>query len=169
MTANNQLNSIEYKITQKSEPAYSPISLGDKPIALNARMPTRVPPNNGQSVALTTSLMACSRGSPCCSLTNTPSVTTMALSTSIPSAMMSAPSDMRCIAISSINIIISVPATVSSKTKPIIKPERSPIKNSSTKNTITTAAMRLSTKLSTEAFTDSDCMEIIFSSMPTGR
>ncbi len=98
-----------------------------------------------------------------------PSVTTIALSTSMPSAMISAPSEMRCMAMPSIHIAISVPATVSTSTAPMISPLRRPMKSSSTTTTIATAATRLSTKPATAARTESDWKETTFSSMPTGR
>ncbi len=98
-----------------------------------------------------------------------PSVTTMALSTSMPSAMISAPSEMRCIAMPAPYIAISVPATVSTSTAPMISPLRRPMKSSSTTTTMATAPARLATKLSTAARTESDWYDTTFSSMPTGR
>ncbi len=96
------------------------MSVGDRPIALKARMPTTVPPSSGHTVARTTAPAAGATASPFCSRTRMPSVTTIALSTSMPSAMISAPSEMRCIAMPSIHIAISVPATVSTSTAPMI-------------------------------------------------
>jgi hypothetical protein len=125
-------------------------------MALKARMPTAVPPSRGHWVACTTSTAARVRSSPFCSRTRIPSVTTMALSTSIPSAMISAPSEMRCMAIPSRCIAISVPATVSSRMAPTMRPLRRPMKSTSTRTTITTAATRLATKPSTAVRTASD-------------
>ena len=169
VTANSHDSSIEYRMTQNSEPAYSPMSVGDRPIALKARMPTAVPPSSGHIVARTTALAAVSAGSPFCIRTRMPSVTTMALSTSMPSAMMSAPSEMRCIAMPACHIAISVPATVSTSTMPMIRPLRSPMKISRTTTTMATAPARLATKLSTAARTESDWYDTTFRSMPTGR
>ncbi|CRZ46130.1 Uncharacterised protein [Vibrio cholerae] len=82
---------------------------------------------------------------------------------------MSAPSEIRCMAMSSISITHKVPATVSNRTKPMMTPERTPINSKSTTNTMATAAIRLSIKLATEARTESDCIEITCRSMPSGR
>ena len=85
-----------------------------------------------------------------------PSVTTMALSTSMPSAMINAPREMRCIAMPSRYIAISVPATVSSRMLPTMRPLRRPMKITSTMTTMTRAATRFATKPSTANRTESD-------------
>ena len=156
-------------MTQNKEPAYSPISVGDKPIALKARMPTTVPPSKGNCVPLTTAIAALWACSPFCMRTKMPSVTTMALSTSIPRAMIKAPSDTRCMAISSIYMAIKVPATVSNNTSPTITPLRQPINRISTSTTIATAAAKFSTKPSTASRTESDWYDTTCKSIPTGR
>jgi hypothetical protein len=132
------------------------MSVGDNPMALKARMPTAVPPSSGHLVASTTATAACSGSSPFCSRTRMPSATTMALSTSMPRAMISAPREMRCMAMPSRFIAISVPATVKSSTAPTITPLRRPMNSTSTTTTITTAATRLATKPSTASRTESD-------------
>ena len=55
-----------------------------------------VAPSKGHFVCLTTELAACNLVMPRCKPMSMPSVTTMALSTSIPSAMMSPPREIRC-------------------------------------------------------------------------
>jgi hypothetical protein len=156
VTAKSQLSSIEYRITQNSEPAYSPMSVGDRPMALKARMPTAVPPSSGHCVACTTAMAAARRSSPRCRRTRMPSVTTMALSTSMPSAMISAPKEMRCIAMPSSCIAMSVPATVKTSTTPTMSALCTPMNSTSTPTTMTTAAIRLDTKPFTAARTESD-------------
>ena len=95
-TATSQLNESEMATVQNSEFVYSPVLSGENPIAEKARKPTTVPPRSGHIVLRTTAIAAEAGSSPRCTRTRVPSTTTMALSTSIPRAMMSAPREMRC-------------------------------------------------------------------------
>ena len=72
---------------------------------------------------------------------------TTPLSTSIPSEMISAPSEMRCIGTSPIHMKSSVAAIVRRTVAPMINPERAPMNTSSVTNTITSAAMTFDAKL----------------------
>ncbi len=63
---------------------------------------------------------------------------------------------------------MKVPLMVSTRTKPISRPLRSPMKTSSTTITMATAWIRLSRKLSMATVTASDCSETIPSSTPSG-
>ena len=67
----------------------------------------------------------------------------MALSTSMPIAIINAPSEMRCRLIPSIAINAIVPSTVSSRTLPTTVPARQPIKRHSAPTTVTTDNVRL--------------------------
>ena len=71
-----------------------------------------------------------------------PSVTTMALSTSIPSAIIRAPKEIRCRLIPHALITMSEPRTVMAKTAPISRPLLIPIKITKIMITMTTASTR---------------------------
>ena len=75
-------------------------------------------------------------------LTNAESDTTMALSTSIPMAMMIAANDIRCRAIPEDIITISVAKMENTSPLPIRMPFLNPIKNSRMATTVTTEIIR---------------------------
>ena len=137
-------------------------------MAANARMAITVAPSRGIAVCLTTSMAACLASSPFCRRTSTPSTTTMALSTSMPRAMIRAPSEMRSRATPMGARKMKLPAMVNSNTKPISRPLRSPMNNSSTTMTMATACIRLTRKPRMAVLTASDCTETRPKSMPTG-
>ena len=116
-------------------------------------MAITVAPSSGQTVCLTTSLAACNLDSPRFMPTRIPSVTTMALSTSIPSAIISAPREIRCRSMASTFITMNVPRMVSSSTPPISTPERKPMNTSKTAITMATASPRFSMKALTDLST----------------
>ncbi len=82
-------------MTVKSDRQNSPVLSGDRPIAAKAMMATTVAPSSGVDVWPVTSRAASSASIPPLIRTNMPSMITIALSTSMPSAMISAPSEMR--------------------------------------------------------------------------
>ena len=127
-----------------------------------------VAPSSGIAVCLTISIEPFLASMPFSRRTSTPSTTTMALSTSMPSAIISAPREIRSSATSIGDIKIKVPAIVTISTKPIRIPLRSPMKNSSTTITMATAWSRLTTNPLMATVTASDCMDTIPASMPTG-
>ena len=65
-----------------------------------------------------------------------PSATTMALSTIMPSAMTSAPRDMRCRSMPNIAIRMKVPRIVTISAVPMITPMRQPMARVSTTSTM---------------------------------
>ena len=73
-----------------------------------------------------------------------PSVTTMALSTSMPIAIIMAPSEMRCSSMPAAAITPMVPVTVSNSTAPTITPARHPMNKHSAAMTVVMEAVRLS-------------------------
>ncbi len=153
VTANIQLNIREIRTTQNRSPVNSAVLPGAKPMGPKAIIPTKVPPKSGHLVPSTISLTISIFLRPLCIPTKIPSVTTIALSTIIPNAMMSAPSEMRCIGIPPISIVASVAPMVSNKIAPIISADCKPIKRNSVTMTITNAAITLATKFFTEAST----------------
>ncbi len=145
VTAVTQLRSSEIRITVYSERVYSPVASCDVPIAAKASTAMIVAPSSGQAVCCTVSTAARTLSTPCCSFTSIPSTTTMALSTSIPSAMISAPREMRS----------------------SITPMR-PMKRSSTTTTMATACSRLTRKLLMAVVTALDWRAMIPTSIPSG-
>ncbi len=97
-----------------------------------------------------------------------PSTTTMALSTSIPRAMIRAPREMRSSATPIGARKMNEPTIVSTRMKPIRSPERTPMKKSSTTMTINTACHRLVTNPAIAVVTAPDCRETMPISMPSG-
>ena len=79
---------------------------------------------------------------PRCMFTSAASDTTMALSTSMPIAMMIAASDIRCRAIPCMCITISVAKMEKTSPLPIRMPFFTPMKKSSTATTVTTEIIR---------------------------
>ncbi len=138
------------------------------PRAAKDKTLTAVAPSRGTAFWATTSLAASNPSIPCSMRIFMPSTTTMALSTSMPSAMISAPKDMRCRAMLYVSISAKVPAIVSNRMNPIISPLRNPMEIKSTPITMTTDSARFTKNPLTALVTVSDCMAMGFSSMPTG-
>ena len=137
-------------------------------MAAKARMATTVAPSSGHAVCDTTSDAACLGSVPRCILISIPSTTTMALSTNIPSAMMSAPSETRSSARPFVPMRTNVPAMVSNRMNPMSKPLRSPMKINNTTMTIATAWMRLTMNPLMAAVTSRDWSEMMPNSIPSG-
>ena len=168
VTAVNQLNMSEIKITINRERQYSPVLSSDVPMAAKPATATTVAPNNGMAVWPTMSLAAFMASMPCCMRIRMPSVTTMALSTSIPRAITSAPNEMRSRVMLPIFIKINVPKMVTAKIAPMIRPLRKPMETNSTSTTIAMEASRFCLKPSMAKVTAWDCSEMMLMSMPTG-
>ena len=132
VTAVTQLSESDVRTTWNSERQNSPVLSCDVPIAANPRMAMAVAPNSGTADCFTTSDAARFGSTPFSMRISIPSTTTMALSTSMPSAMISAPSEMRSRATPIGPRKMNVPAIVSRRMKPIRRPLRTPMKNSST-------------------------------------
>ena len=139
VTAVIQLSPSEMNTTWKSDRQYSPVPSSERPIAPNAMIATAVAPRSGIACWPTTSRAASSAFCPSWILTSMPSTTTIALSTSMPNAMISAPREMRSSATFQGPMKIKVPLMVRTRTKPMIMLLRSPMKIRSTPITIATA------------------------------
>ena len=125
--------------------------------------------NSGKRVVVTAA-MADSRGlSPCLMRVIMPSVTTMALSTSMPIAIIMAPSEMRCSSMPAAAITPIVPVTVSNSTAPTITPARHPMNKHSAAMTVVMEAVRLSKNWVIDRSTSRCCSKSGIISMPTGR
>ena len=148
---------------------YSPVASSDRPMGANAMMAITVAPSSGQMVWRTISTAASSFDIPRFMPTRMPSVTTMALSTSMPRAIISAPREIRCRSMASTFMTIKVPRMVSSSTPPISRPERTPMNTSNTAMTMAMASPRLSRKAPTELSTSWGWLYTVASSMPAGR
>ncbi|CAI8370041.1 MAG: Uncharacterised protein [Halieaceae bacterium] len=98
-----------------------------------------------------------------------PSVTTMALSTSMPIAIIMAPSEIRCSSIPAAAITPTVPVTVSNSTAPTITPARQPINRHSAAMTVVMEAVRFSRNSPIDRSTRRCCSKSGIISMPTGR
>ena len=81
--------------TAKIEKVYSPAALRAKPIGTKPATVTSVPVSIGKAVDVKAKVAACSLSSPCSRRVTIVSTVIMASSTSKPSAMMRAPSEMR--------------------------------------------------------------------------
>ena len=160
-----QLSKSDINNTQNKLPANSPVASELKPIGANAVIPITVAPSSGHLVCSTILTAAFNLVWPRFKFINMPSVTTMALSTSIPRAIISAPREIRCRSMANNFINIKVPKTVSNKIPPIKIPLFNPINISSTTITMAIASTRLTIKPSTDfstslgwLYTDSTCM-----------
>ena len=127
-----------------------------------------VAPNSGKAVCPITSLAA-SRGSfPTCMRTRIPSVTTIALSTSMPRAMIRPPKEIRSRMIPFIPMMMKDPMIVVTSTPPMISPLRRPMKMRRTTITMATASIRLRIKPLIEATTACDWSEMTPNWTPSG-
>ena len=168
VTAVTQLSKSEIMMTVYRERVYSPVESCEVPIAANASTAITVAPNRGQAVCLTTSRAALRRSMPCWNRISMPSTMTIALSTSMPSAMISAPRDIRSRVTSCKLIKMKLPQIVRSRMKPMSRPLRSPMKNSSTTTTMTIAWRRLMTKPWIAVCTASDWTAMTPNCIPSG-
>ena len=141
--ASTQLSSSEIMMTRKSERQYSPVLSCEAPMGANASTATAVAPRSGHLFCSTMAMAAFTLSRPFCAATSTPSAMTMALSTSIPSAMMNAPRLMRSSRMPIHFMTISDAMTVTTSTTPMSTPLRSPIATSSTATTMITDSTRL--------------------------
>ena len=138
------------------------------PIEAKARTAITVAPSSGIMFWLTTSEAALIRSIPRSIRTCMPSMMTIALSTSMPSAMISAPREIRSRMTPCICMKMKVPKIVRNRIPPMMAPLLIPMKIISTTNTIATASSRFTMKPLIEAVTASDCIEMASISMPRG-
>ena len=168
VTAVTQLSNSDTMITWKSERQNSPVESCEVPIAAKAMMAMMVAPSKGMADCLTTSMAASRAFFFFCKPTRMPSTTTMALSTSMPRAMMRAPSEMRSRATPMRSRNRKDPRMVMVSTAPMSKPLRAPMKKSNTTMTMATASSKLTTKPLMAILTASDCRETTPTLMPSG-
>ena len=138
VTARIQLISNEIAITANSENRNSPVASGDNPIPENAMIPITVAPSRGNDVAVSVSAAASSADLPRAMPISMPSAITMALSTSIPMAMISAPRLIRSISMPKTDMKNSVENTVRPRVAPTTKPARQPMVSISAPMTMAT-------------------------------
>src|ERR1700748_256370 len=141
-TATNQDATSAIATTQKMLPAYSPTAELAKPIGRKPAAVTKVPVSIGNAVDSQAKDAALMRSQPCSIFTTIISTAMMASSTKRPSAMVSAPSEMRCrssdIAFITMNTIDSTSGTDSATTMPV----RQPSARNETNSTITSASIK---------------------------
>ena len=146
VTASNQESSKEIATTWNRETRKCPLLSSDRLMGAKARMPMIVAPRSGYWVRDTDWIAAFFGVKPRRTPTTIPSAITMPLSTSMPIAIISAPSEMRCNSISSTHIISIVPMTVRNKTTPTTVPARQPMKRFRASMTVNTEIPRFLTK-----------------------
>lgn len=116
--ASTQDMSSEMPITAKSENRNSPVASGLRPIAAKAMMPMTVAPSSGICVFDAASSAASRERRPRFMALCMPSATSIALSTSMPIAMINAPSEIRSISMENSFMNRSVPTTVNRSVVP---------------------------------------------------
>ena len=151
-----QLRRSEMAMTENRDLQNSPTLPVFSPMEPKARMATRVAPRRGQAVSRAVSESAFSGSAPDAVLTRYPSVMTMALSTSMPRARMSVPSETMWRSMPAARMQMNVPSMVSSSVAPMAMPERRPMVSRSTAMTIPTDSARLDMKVLMDRLTSSD-------------
>ena len=126
ITATNQDATSAIATIQKMPPAYSPTAELAKPIGRKPAAVTSVPVSIGNAVDSQAKDAARTRSQPCSIFTTIISTAMMASSTNSPSAMINAPSVMRCrssdIAFMTMKTIASTSGTDSATTMPVRQP-----------------------------------------------
>ena len=132
-TATNHEATRAIATTQKMPPAYSPTDELAKPIGRNPAAVTSVPVSIGKAVESQANDAARTRSQPCSIFTTIISTAMMASSTSRPSAMIRAPSVIRCrsmpIAFMTMNTIASTSGTDKATTMPVRQPSARKLTN----------------------------------------
>src|SRR6202165_385419 len=141
-TATNQDATSAMATIQKPPPQYSPTAELAKPIGRKPAAVTSVPVSIGKAVDSQAKDAARMRSQPCSIFTTIISTAMMASSTNRPSAMISAPSVMRCrssdIAFMTMKTIASTNGTDAATTMPV----RQPNATKETNSTIANASMK---------------------------
>ena len=144
------------RTTANSEKQYSPALEAAKPTGINPAIITRVPVSMGKAVVLKAYVAAFLRVSPASSLATIASTVIIASSTRSPSAIMSAPREMRCkpipASIMPTNVIASTRGIAAATTSPA----RIPSEIKETARTIRTASISTRTKPLTASLTTTD-------------
>ncbi len=167
-TATNQEATSARPTTQKMPPAYSPVLELAKPTGRKPAAVTSVPVSIGNAVEVQAKVAARARLKPCSIFTTIISMAMIASSTSSPSAMISAPSVMRCRsrppAYITMNTIASTSGTDSATTMPV----RSPSVRKLTSSTMPSASTKVFRNSDTNSPTMCGWSATCVISMPTG-
>ena len=154
ITATNHDATSAIATTQKMPPAYSPTDELAKPIGRKPAAVTSVPVSIGKAVDSQANDGRPARSQPCSIFTTIISTAMMASSTSRPSAMISAPSVMRCrsmptSAFMTMKTIASTSGTDSATTMPVRQPSDRKMTNSTIASASTKERMNSPTACST--------------------
>ena len=128
-----------------------------------------VAPSRGHAWPLAAATAALTRSVPRCMRTTMLSDTKQELSTIMPMAMISAPSDMRCRSMPNTAMAANVPRMMNISIEPMMRPIFSPLGMIKTTSTMPTAISKLSRNALIDSLTKSDCQAILCSSIPIGR
>ena len=142
ITATNQDATSAIATTQKMPPAYSPTAELAKPIGRKPAAVTSVPVSIGKAVEVQAKAAARMRSQPCSIFTTIISTAMIASSTSRPSAMIRAPSVMRCRSIPSTLITAKVMASTSGTESATTMPVRQPSDRNETRSTMPSASRK---------------------------
>ena len=156
--ASNHESNKEIATTWNSEVRKCPLLSSDRLMGAKARMPIIVAPRSAYWVRDTDWIAAFCGVKPRRTPTTIPSTITMPLSTSIPIAIISAPSEMRCSSISISHMISIVPIIVRNRTTPTTVPARQPIKRLSASMTVHTEMPKFLRKLVIACSTTMCCL-----------
>ena len=152
-TATNHDATSARPTTQKMPPAYSPELERAKPTGRKPAAVTSVPVSIGNAVEVQAKVAAFARSKPCSIFTTIISIAMIASSTSSPSAMMSAPSVMRCRSSPAVYITSSTIASTSGTDSATTMPVRQPSERKLTNSTIASASPKVLMNSDTDSST----------------
>ena len=168
MTATNHEAMSAMATTVNREKQYCPVLLAAKPIGRKPKMVTSVPVSMEKAVEVKAKVAAFTFSMPSSILEIIISIVIMASSTRRPSAMMSAPKEMRC----KLRSIPSIPRKTMARTRGMeiatTRPALRPRLRKLTTSTMAIASRRASVKPPIASRTTSGWSETSLSSMPTG-
>src|ERR1700733_2844226 len=152
-TATNQDATSATPPPQKMPPAYSPVAELARPIGMKPAAVTSVPVSIGNAVEVQANEAARSRSQPCSSFTTIASTAMIASSTSRPSAMISAPSVIRCKSSPITVITTNTIASTSGAEVATTSPDSQPSVRNPTPSTMASASRNERVNLNTAAST----------------
>ena len=168
ITATNQDATSAIATIQKMPPAYSPTAELAKPMGRKPAAVTSVPVSIGNAVDSQAKDAARTRSQPCSIFTTIISTAMMASSTRRPSAMISAPSVMRCRSIDIAFMTMKTMASTSGTDIATTMPVRQPSATKETNSTIASASMKECTNSPTACSTTFGWSAICSTLMPCG-
>src|SRR3954452_800201 len=142
ITATNHEATSAIATIQKMPPAYSPTAELANPMGRNPAAVTSVPVSIGNAVDSQAKDAARTRSKPCSIFTTIISTAMMASSTNSPSAMISAPSVMRCKSSDIVFMMMKTIASTSGTDIATTMPVRQPNATKETNSTIASASMK---------------------------